>query len=213
MNFSIFGHFQPIWSMEVYSSVNEQVNLVCSFSKGRPFSFLTEAIPGSTGDSWSFQFFFVYIRSLSKRLNQRVFPWWNGKHLKNAWVANQVPFPFSFHFQLLSQTKPSVLLDRIEFKLNENENNLNDNKLLKQQYNFLRPDLKQQERNGVPSSPVKHQVNGIKSGKLEALAAGTAQPKFILCSPDAIQLEWKHVGAFDFGFLLPLRPFCLSSIR
>lgn len=71
---------------------------------------------------------------------------------------------------------------------------MDDNKLLKQQYNFLRPDPKQQERNGVPSSPVKQ--NGIKSGKHEA-PAGTTQPKFTLCSPDAIQLEWKHVGAFE----------------
>lgn len=97
--------------------------------------------------------------------------------------------------QLLSQTKPSVLLDKIEFKLNENENNLNDNKLLKQQYHFLKPDHKTNERNGVPSSPIKHQVNGIRNGRTEL--AGIAQPKFTLCSPDAIQLEWKHVGAFN----------------
>lgn len=101
------------------------------------------------------------------------------------------------HKQLLSQTKPSVLLDRIEFRLNENENNLNDSKLLKQQYNFLRPDHKPNtEHNGVPSSPIKHQANGIRNGRTEV--AGIAKPKFILCSPDAIQLEWsKHVSVLN----------------
>ena len=97
--------------------------------------------------------------------------------------------------QLLSQTKPSVLLDKIEFRLNETENNLNDSKLLKQQYNFLRPDHKQNEHNGLPSSPIKHQPNGLRNGRTEV--AGIAKPKFILCAPDAIQLEWsKHVGLF-----------------
>lgn len=88
-----------------------------------------------------------------------------------------------------------MLLDKIEFKLNENENNLNDNKLLKQQYNFLKPDQKQQnsERcNGMPPSPVK-QFNGIKSGKNND---STSQPKYTICSSSAIQLEWKHVCIF-----------------
>ena len=92
---------------------------------------------------------------------------------------------------------PSVLLDKIEFKLNENENNLNDHKLFKQQYHYLKP-----EQNGLSSSPNK--LNGICNNKQQVNGNydGLPSAKHTLCSSNAIQLEWKKVFFFSFFFSL-----------
>lgn len=102
---------------------------------------------------------------------------------------------FFFKSQLLSQTKPSILLNKIEFKLNENENNLNDHKQLKEQYHFLKPDPKQQQndrQNDSISTPKL--TNGISNKSIINKNIGIPSPKYVICSPNAIQLEWKEVS-------------------
>lgn len=123
--------------------------------------------------------------------------------------------------QLLSETKPSLLLNRIEFKLTENDANFDEHRRLKSMYTYMAPDVHSNQSGAVAGSatttskfahfngsnkPVNGHINNVINHHATTAINGSKGdgipgPKHTICTSDRIQLEWKQFTKIGAGYI------------